>query len=223
MKTAITAILLLFVSFTHAQTPIELTIPQFNTIKVYDLMTVNLVKSTENKIIITGRDAQDVEYVLKNDLLKVRMKTDKIFDGGNTFVHVYYTNIDVIDGNEGAVITSNEMIEQPQLSIMVQEGARVKAGLKIDNLKLRAVSGGIIEASGTATYQEVVVNTGGIIENHKLVTDYTTVKVQAGGEVEVHATKSVDVNVRAGGDVIVTGSPEKVSKKTLFGGSISIK
>ncbi|MDP5077606.1 MAG: DUF2807 domain-containing protein [Nonlabens sp.] len=223
MKTAITAILLLVVSFTHAQTPIELTIPQFNTIKVYDLMTVNLVKSTENKIIITGRDAQDVEYVLKNDLLKVRMKTDKIFDGGNTFVHVYYTNIDVIDGNEGAVITSNEMIEQPQLSIMVQEGARVKAGLKIDNLKLRAVSGGIIEASGTATYQEVVVNTGGIIENHKLVTDYTTVKVQAGGEVEVHATKSVDVNVRAGGDVIVTGSPEKVSKKTLFGGSISIK
>lgn len=223
MKTAITAILLLVVSFTQAQTPIELTIPQFNTIKVYDLMTVNLVKSTENKIIITGRDAQDVEYVLKNDLLKVRMKTDKIFDGGNTFVHVYYTNIDVIDGNEGAVITSNEMIEQPQLSIMVQEGARVKAGLKIDNLKLRAVSGGIIEASGTATYQEVVVNTGGIIENHKLVTDYTTVKVQAGGEVEVHATKSVDVNVRAGGDVIVTGSPEKVSKKTLFGGSISIK
>lgn len=223
MKTAITAILLLVVSFTHAQTPIELTIPQFNTIKVYDLMTVNLVKSTENKIIITGRDAQDVEYVLKNDLLKVRMKTDKIFDGGNTFVHVYYTNIDVIDGNEGAVITSNEMIEQPQLSIMVQEGARVKAGLKIDNLKLRAVSGGIIEASGTATYQEVVVNTGGIIENHKLVTDYTTVKVQAGGEVEVHATKSVDVNVRAGGDVIVTGSPQKVSKKTLFGGSISIK
>jgi hypothetical protein len=223
MKTAITAILFLVVSFTHAQTPIELTIPQFNTIKVYDLMTVNLVKSTENKIIITGRDAQDVEYVLKNDLLKVRMKTDKIFDGGNTFVHVYYTNLDVIDGNEGAVITSNEMIEQPQLSIMVQEGARVKAGLKIDNLKLRAVSGGIIEASGTATYQEVVVNTGGIIENHKLVTAYTTVKVQAGGEVEVYATKSVDVNVRAGGDVIVTGSPEKVSKKTLFGGSISIK
>jgi hypothetical protein len=223
MKTTITAMLLLVVSFTQAQAPIELSIPQFNTIKVYDLMTVNLVKSTENKIIITGRDAQDVEYVIKNDLLKIRMKTDKIFDGVNTFVHVYYTNLDVIDGNEGAVIKSNEMIEQPQLSILVQEGARVKAGLKIDNLKLRAVSGGIIEASGTATYQEVVVNTGGIVENHKLITDYTTVKVQAGGEVEVNATKSVDVNVRAGGDVIVTGSPEKVSRKTLFGGSISIK
>lgn len=223
MKLLISFALFILVNITKAQNPIELSIPSFKTIKVYDLMTVNLVKSTENKVIITGRDAQDVEYVLKNDLLKIRMKTNKIFDGGATFVHVYYTELDVIDGNEGAVIVSNEVIEQPQLSIMVQEGARVKAGLKIENLKLRAVSGGIIEASGTANFQEVVVNTGGIVENHKLITQHTTVSVQAGGEVEVHAVQSVDVNVRAGGDVIVRGNPGKITQKTLFGGRIDIK
>jgi hypothetical protein len=106
---------------------------------------------------------------------------------------------------------------------MVQEGARVKVGLSVDNLKLRAVSGGIIEASGTATFQDATVNTGGIVENRKLITDHSTVKVQAGGEVTVHATESIDVNVRAGGDVNVTGSPKKVIQKTLFGGRIVIK
>jgi hypothetical protein len=223
MKTLCTVVFFLFLADVQAQNPVEISIPQFSTIKVFDLITVNLVKSTENKIIITGRDAQDVQYVLKNNLLKVRMKTNKIFDGVETFVHVYYTQLDVIDGNEGAVITSNKPIKQPQLSIMVQEGARVKVGLSVDNLKLRAVSGGIIEASGTATFQDATVNTGGIVENRKLITDHSTVKVQAGGEVMVHATESIDVNVRAGGDVNVTGSPKKVIQKTLFGGRIIIK
>lgn len=223
MKTLFSFFTFLSLFAATAQNPIEESIPSFNTIKVFDLMTVNLVKSQENKIVITGPDAQDVEYVLKSGLLKVRMKTDKIFDGGNTFVHVYYKELDLIDGNEGAVIISNELIEQDNLSIAVQEGARVKAGLKIENLKIRAVSGGIVEASGTAKFQEVVVNTGGIVENNRLNTEYTTVKVQAGGEVEVHATISVDVNVRAGGDVLVYGNPSKVKQKTLFGGSIVIR
>ena len=223
MKTLCTVVFFLFLADVQAQNPVEISIPQFSTIKVFDLITVNLVKSTENKIIITGRDAQDVQYVLKNNLLKVRMKANKIFDGVETFVHVYYTQLDVIDGNEGAVITSNKPIKQAQLSIMVQEGARVKVGLSVDNLKLRAVSGGIIEASGTATFQDATVNTGGIVENRKLITDHSTVKVQAGGEVMVHATESIDVNVRAGGDVNVTGSPKKVIQKTLFGGRIIIK
>jgi hypothetical protein len=223
MKTLRIVVFFLFLADVQAQNPVEISIPQFSIIKVFDLITVNLVKSTENKIIITGRDAQDVQYVLKNNLLKVRMKTNKIFDGVETFVHVYYTQLDVIDGNEGAVITSNKPIKQAQLSIMVQEGARVKVGLSVDNLKLRAVSGGIIEASGTATFQDATVNTGGIVENRKLITDHSTVKVQAGGEVTVHATESIDVNVRAGGDVNVTGSPKKVIQKTLFGGRIIIK
>jgi len=223
MKTIYTIACFLLTTVVQSQNPIEIPIPQFSTIKVFDLMTVNLIKSTENKIVITGRDAQDVEYVLKNDLLKVRMKTDKIFDGVQTFVQVHYTQVDVIDSNEGATITSNELIKQAQLSIMVQEGARVKVGLEVDNLKLRAVSGGIIEASGMATFQDVTVNTGGIIENHKLITDHTTVKVQAGGEVEVHATQSIDASVRAGGDVSVSGSPKRVTQKTLFGGRITIK
>jgi hypothetical protein len=213
---------LFFTAIAAAQNPKEITVGDFDTIKVFDLVTVNLVKSDETKIIITGKDADEVEYVQKNELLKIRMKTDKIFDGDQTFVHVYYKELKTIDGNEGAVILSNELIEQERLEIRVQEGARVKAGLAISNLEIRAVTGGIVELSGVAKNQEVVVNTGGIVENEDLKTDYSSVKVQAGGEVDIHASKTVDINVRAGGDVRVFGDPEKVSKKTLFGGRIQI-
>lgn len=216
-----TALFISLLSF--SQNPREIKLGQFDTVKVYDLITVNLVKSDENKIIISGEDATDVEFVNKNGTLKVRMAFDKQFDGTQTFVHVHYTDLKVIDGNEGAYITSNELIEQPQLEIRVQEGARVKAGVIVDYLEIKAVTGGITEVSGTVDQQNITVNTGGIIENQELKSKRTKVKVSAGGEVEVHATDAVDINIKAGGDVIVFGSPRQVSKKTFAGGRIDIR
>lgn len=216
-------ILLFFSTICIAQNPIEEPLNSFSTLKVFDLVTVNLIKSDTNKIIISGRDAQDIEFVQKGDLLKVRMKVDKSFDGINTFVQVYYKEIDIIDGNEGAVIILNELVEQSQLTIQVQEGARVTGGLAVDNLNIRAVSGGIIELSGTANFQEVTVNTGGIVENEKLRSNHCTVRLQAGGEVDVYAVESADVQARAGGYIRVLGNPQKIKQRSIFGGKIIIE
>ncbi|WP_124979132.1 head GIN domain-containing protein [Nonlabens xiamenensis] len=222
MKLILSLVFLAFFQLLPAQNPREINVADFDTIKVFDLITVNLVKSDESKIVITGQDAEDVEFVQKNELLKIRMKSDKIFDGEETFVHVYYKSLKTIDGNEGAVILSNELFEQDRLEVRVQEGARVTAGMAVKNLQVRAVTGGIVELSGVSESQVIVANTGGIVENQNLKTDYTKVKVQAGGEVEVFASDEVDVYVRAGGEVDVYGHPKKVSKKSILGGDIHI-
>jgi hypothetical protein len=222
MKSFLFIIPILFSFLSIAQNPIEAIISDFDKLKTYDLITVSLVKSSENKIIISGRDSQDVEYVQKNGVLKIRMRAENIFDGAETFVHVYYKKLLTIDANEGSRIVSNGLIEQNRLVIKVQEGASVKAGLKVKNLDVRAVTGGIVELSGQVEDQILVVNTGGIVENAKLRTYYTKVNVQAGGEVEIYATQTADINVRAGGDVIVFGSPVNVKKKTLLGGRVKI-
>ena len=192
----------------------------FDTVKVFDLITVNLVKSDTPKIVIKGRDADEVVFIEKEGTLKIRMETDMIFHGEDTFVYVYYTDLNVIDGNEGAQILTNELMDQTDLEIRVQEGARVEAGLKVKNLELRAVTGGILELQGTSQYQHLTVNTGGIAENESLKSDHVKVKVQAGGEVEVYASKSVDISVRAGGDVTVYGNPSKRKKNRFLGGRI---
>lgn len=222
MKQFVLTTAILFSLLALAQNPIETVVSDFDTIKTYDLVTVNLIKSSENKIIISGRDAQDVEYVQKNDILKIRMRAEKSFDGTETFVHVYYKELAVIDANEGSLIVSNELIEQDRLEIRVQEGASVRAGLSVKNLDVRAVTGGMLQLSGQVEDQIIVVNTGGIIENDRLLSDYTKVQVQAGGEIAVYATKRVDINVRAGGTVTVYGNPLKVKKNILFGGRINI-
>ncbi|NNJ89531.1 MAG: DUF2807 domain-containing protein [Eudoraea sp.] len=206
-----------------AQRIVDREVGEFNEIKVYDLIEVNLIKGDENRILIKGDNVDDIQFVNKDGVLKLRMQLEKKFQGEDTLIEVYYTDIDIIDGNEGAKIVCNETIEKDRLNVKVQEGAQVKIGMDVEQLDVRAVTGGIIEASGLAKNQVIVVNTGGIFEGKELKTSYTSVKVTAGGEATLSATDKVDINVRAGGDVYVYGNPKEVNKNTLAGGRIYIK
>ena len=222
MKKIYILIALLVTGVTFAQNPIVKDVGSFDTLKVYDLIEVNLIKSDENKVVLSGEDTDEVQVINKDGKLKIRMELDNIFDGNRTFVEVHYTEIKTIDGNEGAEITSNELIEQDRIEIRTQEGARVRAGLKVNHADIRAVTGGIIEASGQAQSQKLTVNTGGIYEGRDLEGESADVLVQAGGEVEVFASQKIDIKIRAGGDVIVYGNPSEISRKRTFGGRIKI-
>jgi len=200
-----------------------MTVQDFTTVKVYDLIHISLVKSDQNKVVISGQDADDVEIISKNNILKVRMKFERTFDGTKTFVAVHYTTLEVIDGNEGAKIVGNELIEQDKIELRAQEGAILKIGLDVKNLEVRSVSGGIIETKGKAKSQDVTINTGGIYQGKELITKDTKVKIRAAGEADINASESVDARITAGGDIYIYGNPKNVKKKQTFGGRIEIK
>jgi hypothetical protein len=195
----------------------------FNEIKVFDLIAVNLIKSDENKVLIKGDNVDDINLINKNGVLKIRMELDKSFHGENTFVEVHYSHLDVIDGNEGAKISSNETIVQNAIELKAQEGAQIKVGLDISYLTVRSVTGGIVQASGISKNQSVVLNTGGIYEGKELRTEIASIKISAGGEAEIFATESADLKVKAGGDIDVYGNPKNVTKNTFVGGDINIR
>lgn len=223
MKNYITILILLIVTSSYAQRILDKDMGTFTEVKVFDLIEVNLIKSDENRVLVKGQNVNDINLVNKNGVLKIRMEIDKIFSGENTFVEVYYKELSVIDGNEGAKISSNETIEQNTIELRAQEGAQIKVGLKLNHLDARAVTGGIIEAAGLTKNQDVVLNTGGIFEGKELRTETTSIKISAGGEAEVYATDYVDVNIRAGGDVDVYGNPKEVNKNTFAGGRVQMK
>lgn len=223
MKNTVLILALFISTLLTAQNPLDKKVGDFSEVKVYDRIEVNLIKSDENLVVITGEDVEEVQVINKDGKLKIRMHIDKIFNGEKTFVEVHYTSLEIIDGNEGAFITSNELIEQEKITIKVQEGAQVKVGLDVDNVEIRAVTGGIIETRGKANSQEITLNTGGVYEGKSFETKNTKVKIQAAGEAEVNASDVVDATVRAGGDVYIYGNPETVNENTLFGGRIQRK
>ncbi|MEC7263025.1 MAG: head GIN domain-containing protein [Bacteroidota bacterium] len=209
--------------FTFAQRIIDTEVGEFHEIKVFDLIEVNLIQSDENRIMIKGHNVDDITWTNKKGVLKLRMQLDKKFQGEDTMIEVYYTNLDVIDSNEGAQITCNEMVQKSKIELRAQEGAMIHIGMDVDYADIRAVTGGIVQASGLAKNQSVVLNTGGIFDGRDLRTANTDIKISAGGEADIFASEAVDINVRAGGDVYVYGNPKMVNKKTFVGGRIYIK
>jgi len=220
MKTILTIALLMVTSVLAAQNPKKQGVGNFTEIKVFDLIKVNLIKSNVNKVEITGDDIEDVEVINKNGKLKIRMKLDKPFNGEKTFVAVHYTKLNIIDGNEGAFISSNELITQSYIELRAQEGARLEIGLDVDKVDIRAVTGGVIETRGKAISQGITLNTGGIYEGRSFKTQNTSVNIKAAGKADVHASKEVNAKVLAGGDVFIFGNPENIKEKTTFGGRV---
>ncbi|MET1257822.1 head GIN domain-containing protein [Flagellimonas sp. DF-77] len=222
MRAIITVCFALFASTLIAQRTIDREVGEFNKIKVFDLIEVNMIQSDENRIMIKGRNVDDITWTNKDGVLKLRMQLDKKFTGEDTFIEVYYTSVDVIDANEGARITCNEMVDQNKIELRAQEGAQIRIGMEVGFADIRAVTGGIIEASGLAENQNIVLNTGGIFDGRDLRSATLEVKISAGGEADVFASERVDINVRAGGDVTVYGQPQQVNKKTFAGGRVRI-
>ena len=220
MKTLFTFFLATLASISFAQNPLDKNVGDFNEVKVYDLIEVNLVKSDEDRVVITGEDVEDVQVINKNGVLKIRMKFERSFDGSKTFVAVHYKKLDIIDGNEGAFISSNELIEQDKITIKSQEGARLKIGLDVKTVDVRAVTGGIVETKGKADTQNITLNTGGIYEGKSFETKNTTVVIRAAGDAEVFASQAVDAKVRAGGDIYIYGNPNSIKEDLALGGRI---
>lgn len=215
--------LLLIASFSViAQSRIQKDVGDFNKLKVFDLIEVNLIQSDVNRVVIKGENGDHVKIVNDDGVLKLRMELEQRFNGDETFIELYFTNIDVIDANEGALIVSNETIEQNTIELRAQEGGKIKVGLTANHTKIRAVTGGIVVASGMSKSQEITLNTGGIFEGRKLQTQDTEIGVTAAGEAEVYATEKVKVRVTAGGDVNIYGNPHKVDKKSFAGGRIQV-
>ncbi|WP_299431086.1 head GIN domain-containing protein [uncultured Maribacter sp.] len=195
---------------------------EFSELKGFDGLSINLIKSTENKAVISGDNIDEVVFVNKEGVLKIRMEINKIFSGYKTFIDLYYTKpLIIIDVNEDARIVSKKTIQQDVLELKAQEGGELVIAAEVEQLLIKTVTGGVIETSGTADLQDVAINTGGIYEGKSLITKFSTVNVNAGSRAEIYASDYVKASVKAGGEVLVYGNPAKFEEKTVFGGKIT--
>ena len=194
----------------------------FREIKAFDGISVNLIKSDVNKAVITGANTDKVAIVNNDGVLKLRMEVTKIFSGYRTFVDLYYTDkLIVIDVNEDAKITSQDVIKQDVLELKAQEGGELDINAEVEQMLIKTVTGGVIETTGSSDLQDVAINTGGIYEGKDFKTKFSTVNVNAGSKAEIYASDYVKATVKAGGEVLVYGNPTKMDEKTVFGGKIT--
>ena len=127
-----------------SQTATTKTLGEFSELKVYDLINTELIKASENKIVVSGTNSENISIAQKNGTLKIRMKLKHKFNGAETQVKIYYTGIDVIDANEGSFIFSKDIIKQYEILLKAQEGSKILVNTDTKRLIVKSITGSTI-------------------------------------------------------------------------------
>jgi hypothetical protein len=192
----------------------------FDQVKVFDKINVKLVEASENKIVVTGARADEVETVNRNGELKIRMPFPQLLSGDDISVKLYFKKLESIAVSEGSYVSSEKNFKQTVLDLNAKSGGEIKLEIDVDKVAVKANAGGIINVSGKAKNQDVAITSGGILNAKDLETSQTTISVSAGGKSEIQASILVDAKVRAGGSIFIYGKPKQINKEVFIGGTI---
>ena len=214
-----TAITILTTQITFAQ--VEKNLGDYNSLKVYDRIPVELIKSNTNKVVITGELENEVEAVNKNGELKIKMNPLNLLNGAKVKVKVYYENLYDIQASQGSQISSEEKIESSLLKLSSNEGSSIKLDVDVNKLDAKINSGSEIILKGEAENLTVNANAGGKFYSKTLKAKNATLTTNAGGAIEINVTDLVDAKTRAGGKIDIYGSPGNRNTKSVAGGSVN--
>lgn len=221
MRRLLFLIVLLSSHFIVSQTTITKEIGDFEKLKVYNGIEIELIDSDEQKLEISGEKAERVKVKNSNNILKISLKFPDLSADGKVIVKLYYNKeIKVIDANEGATITGKE-INQTQLEVKAQERAFINLVIKTKHLKVKCSSGGIIKLTGSSKNQDIDLDLYGVYHGYDLkVSDNTTIRSGSGAKAEVTAGETLNAKVSFGGSIFYKGTPEVIKDKKVAGGII---
>lgn len=223
MKAHFLYICLFVVSMASAQDRTEVIEENFNKIKIANKVDVELIPyASENKIQISGYDADEVIIKVSQGELKVKLPIDEVFSDSRTEIKLYAKNFTSLNLNNGADVEITSQIKQKEISLEVSEGSFLSADLDVDTARLRAVTGAEMHVYGKSKNQYVTVKTGGVFIGKSFKSEKTDVKISYGGSAEVYASQTCKAKTTAGGTIEIYGNPRKVDQKTKLGGTIDL-
>ena len=225
MKKIVFLYVLMFSISLVSQSKITKNLGDYSTLKVYNGIEVELIKSDDQKLEITGEKSEMVKIKNVNNTLKLSLpfslKPENNSADGKILIKVFYNkNIAIIDANEGATITGKDF-NQDKLEVNTQERAFINLTTKVKYLIVRASSGGIIKLTGTTENQEVDVDLYGNYHGFAMqTTGNSSVKAGTGAKAEILAGQTLNAKVSFGGSIFYKGNPEVVKDKKVIGGII---
>lgn len=204
-----------------SQVKIDRDLGSFSKVAVYDGINLELVKSEENKVEITGKNTNFVVVKNKNGDLKIRLNLEKRFSGDRTKVTLFYNTLYNIISHEGSNVFSKDTIKQADLNVKANTGSTQNLLVALNTLNTTAATGANINISGEADYHDGSVSTGAEINAQKLKTIETYASSTTGGVLNVSVIKELEANSKLGGIINVHDKTDKITESISIGGVVN--
>ena len=215
-------IIFLLGTFTFlGQSKIDRNLGDFSKVAVYDGINLELIKSDENKVEITGKNTNFVVVKNKNGDLKIRLNLERRFSGDKTKVTLFYKTLYNIISHEGSNVFSKDTIKQADLNVKANTGSTLNFIVALNTLNTTSATGSTVNLSGNAAYHDCSTSTGAEIDAEKLTTTETYATSTTGGLIEVSATKELEANSKLGGIINVYEKTDKIVESISLGGVVN--
>ena len=215
-------IIFLLGTFTFlGQSKIDRNLGDFSKVAVYDGINLELIKSDENKVEITGKNTNFVVVKNKNGDLKIRLNLERRFSGDKTKVSLFYKTLYNIISHEGSNVFSKDTIKRADLNVKANTGSTLNFIVALNTLNTTSATGSTVNLSGNAEYHDCSTSTGAEIDAEKLTTTETYATSTTGGLIEVSATKELEANSKLGGIINVYEKTDKIVESISLGGVVN--
>ena len=221
MKNKLLLLFLMMATYGLAQEKSIHFLKAFDKVKVYKGLEVNLIPSHEQKIVITGEKASEVYLKNKKGSLTITLNLKSVFDSKSLQIDLYYTGFLLeLEVFQGATIRSIHTLEQAQLQLSAQEDAHIELDLALEYLKIKALTGGSLQLTGSTKAQNCKFSTGATYQAFNLKSKHTNIVVSSGAVANIYTDAVLDAKATFGGLVNYKGSPSSLLSKKSMGGQI---
>ena len=207
----------------NSQAQVTKDMGDFSEIRTTNRIKVELIPSSESKVVLDSKDESNITLVNKNGKLAIKNTLKELVSDSDykVSVKVYYKNLNSIEAESGSYVFSSKNLETTKLKLNANSGSQIDIKMKTKNIEAKVFAGATMKLDGKSDTGTLIANAGGAIDAKNL--DFITVDatVNAGGKIDVKATETVNATTRAGGSVNIYGNPKTVVEKTTAGGNIN--
>lgn len=218
----------------------------FDEIKVSQSISAEIVKSNEEKVVVTAPDDIIDEILVEsvNGKLVVKFKPNLNISAKNVAVKIFAKDFSRIEANSSADLKIKDHFVQDKTDIKVSSSGSISGNLEANNMSIDVSSSGTfsgqiwavdltseVSSSGDANLSgktknaKFDVSSSGTINAQKVIAENAIINASSSGDASLSVSNQLMASASSSGDINITrkGSLNIVSKKESSGGSVNIR
>lgn len=217
----------------------------FDEIRVAQSIDAEVVKSDEEKIIVTAPSDILDDILVENDggKLYIHFRSGLNISARNVAVKIFAKDFSSVQASSSASIKIKDKFTQDRMSITASSSGDISGNLEANemsidvsssgsftgqvwavNLRSEVNSSGDVDISGKAKNADLQASSSGDLNAEKLIAENATIEASSSGDVSVSVSKQLNASASSSGDINITrkGNLNVLSQKESSGGSVSI-
>jgi hypothetical protein len=202
MKKIIILFLGVFLCFSGMAQKVETrAISSFDKIDVFGNVIVELIKGSEEKLVIESEeiDMENINTRMDGKTLKISNSKEMYSAAKTVRITLTYIQLYEITSKGGADVKSEVPLTADRVVFNASSGGNIYVDLDVKTMQSSVGQGSLIVSAGKCINLETEVNSGGVFSGFELECESAVVQSSSKGKVKLNVSKSLEANANTGG------------------------